>query len=335
MSMRDHATPHSARKSFSPGAVLGRLWGLTGHSPAWPLFIILVVFFAFQSPIFLNPYNINIILSQTVLVGLLAIGLTPLTISGNIDFSVGAIAALGTCLAVVLHGAVGFVPAILSTLAACMAVGVLNGLIVEKLGLPSIIVTIAMGSALSGATFIIFGPSTRIAPDSSFLDLGYLKFGGLNFSVYLFLALAIALGLMLRFTVHGVHTYAVGGNRQAARDAGVDVEAHVIGNFALSGFMAGVCGLLLVTQLGAGSPTFANDYELWAVIAVVLGGTRLAGGAGTIIGTVLAACSLTILRNGMNLMQIDVRYFLIILGLSLIIALILDRLRTGEPDVAE
>jgi ribose transport system permease protein len=90
-----------------------------------------------------------------------------------------------------------------------------------------------------------------------------------------------------------------------------------------------------VTSLGAGSATLAKDYELWAIIAVVLGGTRLRGGAGTISGTIAAALSLTVLRNGMNLMKIDVRWFLITLGSALIVALILDRLRSGEPETAE
>jgi ribose transport system permease protein len=99
--------------------------------------------------------------------------------------------------------------------------------------------------------------------------------------------------------------------------------------------MAGACGLLLVASLGAGSAILAKDYELWAIISVVLGGTALAGGAGTVSGTVAAALSLTALRNGMNLLKIDARWFLIVLGLSLIVALVLDRLRTGEPEAAE
>ncbi|MEQ1901240.1 MAG: ABC transporter permease [Devosia sp.] len=314
---------------------LGAVWKATGRSPAWPLLTLLVVFFAFQSPFFLSPFNISVILGQTVLVGMLAIGLTPLAISGNIDLSVGAIAALGTCLTVAVQPFVGPVGAVAVTLACSTLCGVINGLIVERLKLNSIIVTIAVGTALHGATYLLFGVTTKVAPDTSFVDFGSLKLLGLSSSVIIFLLLAIATSLMLRFTVHGVHTYAIGGHRQAALDAGVNVERHVLINFAYSGLFAGLCGVLLVASLGAGSPTYAKDYELWAIIAVVLGGTRLAGGAGTVAGTVAAALSLTVLRNGMTLMKIDVRWFLIALGLSLIVALILDRLRSGEPDVAE
>lgn len=323
-----HAVPSLRR-------IASAIWNATGRSPAWPLLAMLVVFFAFQNPVFLTPFNISVILGQTVLVGTLAIGLTPLAISGNIDLSVGAIAALGTCVAVLAQRYLGFPGSIVATLAVCTLCGVANGLIVERLKLNSIIVTIATGTALHGATYLIFSPNTIVAPDTSFVDLGFLKFAGLGFGVILFIALAVVTSLMLRFTVHGVHTYAIGGHRQAALDAGVNVERHVLANFAYSGLFAGVCGVLLVASMGAGSPTFARDYELWAIIAVVLGGTRLAGGAGTVAGTVVAALSLTVLRNGMNLMKIDVRWFLIALGLSLIVALILDRLRSGEPDTAE
>jgi ribose transport system permease protein len=334
------AVPHDTdapTASATPGwrRLAVTIWSATGRSPAWPLLIVLSIFFATQSPIFLTPFNIGVILGQTVLIGVLAVGLTPLAISGNIDLSVGSIAALSTCLAVVVNGVAGFVPSIVATLVVATLLGLVNGLIVEKLKLNSIIVTIAMGTALQGAAFMIFGSATMVAKGNAWMDLGFLKIGGVSFSVVLFLALAILVAAMLRFTVHGVHTFAIGGNRQAALDAGVNVERHVLANFCLSGFMAGVCGILLVASLGAGSAILANDYELWAIIAVVLGGTALAGGSGTVAGTIAAALSLTVIRNGMGLMKIDVRWFLIVLGSALIVALVLDRLRSGEPERAE
>lgn len=321
--------------SFSPRRLALGVWNATSNSAAWPLLVILCVFFASQSSLFLDPININIILGQTVLIGILAVGLTPLAISGNIDLSVGAIAALSTCVAVTVSAKIGFVPSLVVTLGFAVLLGLINGLIVEKLSLNSIIVTLAMGTALRGIAFIVFGSNTMVAKVPQYADLGYLKIGGVSFSVILFLALSVVIAAMLRFTVHGINTFAIGGYRQAALDAGINVERHVLMNFCLSGFMAGVCGILLVASLGAGSAILAKDYELWAIIAVVLGGTRLLGGAGTISGTIAAALSLTVLRNGMNLMKIDVRWFLITLGSALIVALILDRLRSGEPETAE
>jgi ribose transport system permease protein len=216
-----------------------------------------------------------------------------------------------------------------------MAIGVVNGLIVEKLGLNSIIVTLAMANGLRGLGFLLFGETTVSAPDTTLVDIGSIKFGRIGFDVIIFFAFAVTVSWLLRSTIHGVHTYAIGGNRRAALDAGVSVSAHVLGNFALSGAAAGLCGLMLVAALGSGSATYGRDYELWAIIAVVLGGTRLAGGRGFVLGTVAAALSLAVLRNGVNLMRIEVRYVLIILGGVLIAALALDRLRSKEPEVAE
>jgi ribose transport system permease protein len=335
MSVTPQPVPETSAGMQAARRALTGIWHATSNSAAWPLLVILSIFFAFQSPIFLDPFNINIILSQTVLIGVLAVGLTPLAISGNIDLSVGAIAALSTCVAVLVQDQAGFVPSIIAALAVATLLGLVNGLIVEKLGLNSIIVTLATGTALHGIAFIVFGANTIIAKGTQYADLGYLKIGGVSLIVIVFLAFAIVIAAMLRFTVHGINTFAIGGHRQAALDAGINVERHVLANFCLSGFAAGICGILLVSSLGAGSATFAKDYELWAIIAVVLGGTRLRGGAGTISGTIAAALSLTVLRNGMNLMKIDARWFLIALGAALILALILDRLRSGEPETAE
>jgi len=324
-----YISPGSARK------VVQDAIGFLGRSPALPLLIVLVVFFAIGSPRFLTPLNISSVLNQAVLVGILAIGLTPLVISGNIDLSVGAIAGFGACLLVFLESAIGLWPGILVTLIACVAIGLANGLVVEELGLNSIIVTLAVATGLRGLTFLVFGTQTVMAPDMTLLDIAGTRFLGMDMSVITFAIVAILFALMLHVTVHGVNTFAIGGNRRAALDAGVNVTRHVLANFALSGAMAGLVGIIMVAQLGAASPVYGRDYELWATIAVVLGGTALAGGRGTILGTVVADLSLTVLRNGLNLMKIEVRYVLIILGVVLIAALVLDRLRSGEPEVAE
>jgi ribose transport system permease protein len=324
-----------SRRTWSAGNAVRAVWNSTGQSPAWPLLIALIVFFAFGSPKFLTWFNTWSVLSQTTLVGVLAVGLTPLVISGNVDLSVGALAGFSTCLIVYFQGMIGLVPAVLLTLVAATGIGFFNGLIVEKLGLNSIIVTLAVMNGLRGLGFLLFGEQTVLAPDTTLVDIGSIKFGRIGFDVIIFFVFAAAVAWMLRSTIHGVHTYAIGGNRRAALDAGVNVSAHVLGNFALSGAAAGLCGLMMVATLGSGAATYGRDYELWAIIAVVLGGTRLAGGRGFVLGTVAAALSLAVLRNGVNLMRIEVRYVLIILGGVLIGALALDRLRSKEPEVAE
>lgn len=321
-----HALANAARQAIA----------FFGRSPAWPLLIALIIVFAIGSPRFLTPFNISSVLNQAVLIGVLGIGLTPLVISGNIDLSVGAIASFGACLLVFLEGTpFGLAGALVLTLLACTGIGLVNGLVVERLGLNSIIVTLAVSTGLRGLTFLVFGTQTVMAPDTTLLDFSGIKVLGMDTSVITFFIVGILFALMLRFTVHGVNTFAIGGNRRAALDAGVNVTRHVLTNFALSGAMAGLVGIIMVAQLGAASPVYGKDYELWATIAVVLGGTALAGGRGTILGTIVADLALTVLRNGLNLMKIEVRYVLIILGVVLIAALVLDRLRSKEPEVAE
>jgi ribose transport system permease protein len=317
------------------GSVMPNLIAFFARSPAWPLLITLVIVFALGSPRFLTLFNISSVLTQSVLVGILGIGLTPLVISGNIDLSVGANAGFAACLLVFLEGHVGLWAGVGVSLVVSLAIGLFNGLIVEELGLNAIIVTLALGTGLRGLTFLTFGTQTVLAADTTLLDIAGLKLFGLNISVIVFFLLGILFALMLRFTVHGVNTFAIGGNRRAALDAGVNVTGHVLANFALSGVTAGLVGVIMVAQLGAASPVYGKDYELWATIAVVLGGTAFSGGRGTILGTMVADLSLTVLRNGLNLMKIEVRYVLLILGVVLIASLVLDRLRSGEPEHAE
>jgi ribose transport system permease protein len=305
------------------------------RSPAWPLLITLIIVFALGSPRFLTLFNISSVLTQSVLIGILGIGLTPLVISGNIDLSVGANAGFTACLLVFLEGHVGLWAGVGVSLVVSLAIGLLNGLIVEELGLNAIIVTLALSTGLRGLTFLTFGTQTALASDTTLLDIAGLKVFGLDISVIVLFFLGILFALMLRFTVHGVNTFAIGGNRCAALDAGVNVTSHVLANFALSGVTAGLVGVIMVAQLGAASPVYGKDYELWATIAVVLGGTAFSGGRGTILGTMVADLSLTVLRNGLNLMKIEVRYVLLILGMVLIAAVVLDRLRSGEPEHAE
>jgi ribose transport system permease protein len=335
MTSSAHITSAPARSGGSAAGIVRTIWNATGQSPAWPLLVLLIVFFAIGSPRFPTWFNTWSVLSQTTLVGVLAVGLTPLVISGNVDLSVGALAGFATCLIVYLQAVAGLVPAVVLTLAAATGIGLLNGIIVERLGLNSIIVTLATMNGVRGLGFLLFGERTVSAPDTTLVDIGSIKFGRIGFDVIIFFGFAAAVAWMLRATVHGVHTYSIGGNRRAALDAGVRVTAHVLGNFALSGAAAGLCGVMLVAALGSGAATYGRDYELWAIIAVVLGGTRLAGGRGFVLGTVAAALSLAVLRNGVNLMRIEVRYVLIILGAVLVAALALDRLRSGEPEVSE
>lgn len=296
---------------------------IRGNS-VWLLAIAFAIFFSLQSAFFLTPFNISNVLTQCVFVGLLAIGMTPVVISGNIDLSVGAVVGLTACIVVALQP-YGLGVAVLAALAAGLLVGLVNGLIVEKMGISSFIVTLAMMSGIRGLTFLAIGDISLSSTDDRLNTFAMLAIGPISIVVVLFAALAAIVGVVLRFTSHGRNTYAIGGNRSAAVDAGIAVSRHVIVNFALCGLMAATCGIAMAANLGAAAPSFGRDYELLAITAVVLGGTRLQGGKGGVAGTLGAVLALAILRNGLNLLRVSPFYIPVVVGLVLIMALVLDR----------
>lgn len=290
----------------------------------WIIAVALFVLFSVAAEGFLSAFNMTSILSEGVLVGFLAVGLTPVIISGNIDLSVGSVLGLAACLAVGLQP-YGLWPAILVSLGAGAAVGLVNGLLVEKAGINSFIVTLATMIGVRGLTFFYTGDQSVSAVDPRFMELGYLAVGPIPARVLLLAAIALLLAWMLRATSHGRYTYAIGGNRTAAVDAGIPVSRHVVANMVVCGVIAALCGVAMASELGAALPSYGREYELWAITAVVLGGTRLRGGVGGIAGTVGAVLALTILRNGMNLVQVPSFYIPIVMGLALITALVADR----------
>ena len=140
-----------------------------------------------------------------------------------------------------------------------------------------------------------------------------------------FISFTLLMHFVLSQTVHGRNTYAVGGNREAATSAGIRVGPHMVLNFVIVGFFAALAGITMSTQMGASTPNMGRDFELWTITAVVLGGTRLTGGAGSIIGTLGGVIAIGILRNGMNLMQVPSFYVLVIMGSILITVLFIDK----------
>lgn len=305
------------------------------RNPVWILAAGLFVFFAVSSSHFMTMYNLSNVLFQSALIGLLAVGLTPVIISGNIDLSVGAVVGLAACLVVGLQELLGLEFAIFAALGSGLLLGWLQGMAVERLGVSSFIITLAGMIGIRGLAFLFAGDTSLSAIDERLYDLGALKIGPVSLIPLLFLLAVVLFQWMLRRTVHGRNTYAIGGSRTASIDAGIPVSRHVVANFALCGFMAGLCGVAMAANLGAATPSYGRDYELWAIIAVVLGGTRLRGGTGDIIWTFAAVFALAILRNGLNMLHVPPFYIPGIMGLALIAALVLDKQVNRQNKAAE
>ena len=313
------------------------------RNPIWAFVAIIFVFFSLASEHFFDFSNFQNILVQTSTIGLIALGMTMVMINGNIDLSVGAVVALSASLAVDIQGWPLFaewgdwnlLPAVGAALLAGILLGAVNGLIVWKTGVDAFIVTLGAMLGVRGLVFIYTEEQSFFAGNFAYSDFGSSAIGPLPTLALLFLVCALVMHVVLSRTVHGRNSYAVGGNREAAVNAGIRVGPHMVVNFVIVGFFAALAGVTLSTQMGASTPNLGRDYELWTITAVVLGGTKLTGGAGNIVGTFGGVLAIGILRNGMNLMQVPAFYVLLILGLILIAVLLLDKQvnRKGEEEL--
>jgi ribose transport system permease protein len=305
------------------------------HNPIWGFIVIIFVFFSFMSEHFFALGNFQNILVQTSFIGMIALGMTLVMINGNIDLSVGATMALAASLSVGLQEHIGMLPAVGVGLGAGILLGALNGFIVWKTGVDAFIVTLGAMLGIRGLVFVYTQEQSFFSMNFSYSDFGASSIVGLPTLAAIFLVSTVVVHILLSRTVHGSNTYAVGDNREAAVNAGIKVGPHMVINFILVGFFAAVSGVMLSTQMGASTPNLGMQYELWTITAVVLGGTKLTGGAGSIVGTFGGVLAIGMLRNGMNLMQVPAFYVLVILGSILIAVLFLDKQlnRKGEEEL--
>lgn len=307
--------------------------GWLARHPIWGFIVLIFAFFSFTNEYFFDLQNLENILVQSSTIGLIALGMTLVMINGNIDLSVGAVVALAASLVVDIQswgafadwGNWALLPAVVAALGAGALLGALNGFIVWKTGVDAFIVTLGAMIGVRGLVFVYTKEESFYAMNFAFSDFGASSLGPLPTLAVLFLLFTLATHFLLTRTVHGRNTYAVGGNREAAVNAGIRVGPHMLVNFIIVGFFAALAGVTLSSQMGAATPNLGRDYELWVITAVVLGGTKLTGGAGSIVGTLGGVLAIGILRNGMNLMQVPAFYVLVILGVILIAVLVLDR----------
>mgnify|MGYP001807435829 CR=1 FL=1 len=286
----------------------------------------LAIFFATQSPFYLTPNNLLNILVSASVIGIIAAPGTLLLVS------VGSGAAF---LGVVMAWATaqwGVPTGVLLAIVAGLLIGIVNGFAVTVLGINALITTLAMLAILRGLGQVLAGGQTLLLP--GFNDLGNARpFLNIPVPVLVFAAVVIVTALVMKFTVFGRSMYAIGANPVAARLAGIRTQTAIFGGFLLSGAAVVIGGLILVSQLGAASPNAASGLELSVVTAVILGGASLAGGRGTIVGTLLGVLILGTLNNGLTLMNINSFWQDVARGVLLLAAVGFDQLRlrlTGD-----
>lgn len=303
------------------------------------LVVVAVAIFAinsFASPYFLDPYSLSDLTFNFTEKGLIAFAMALLIISGEIDLSVAAIIALAsTMMGMAVQAGAGTPVLVLIGIVVGLGCGAFNGLLVTRLGLPSIVVTIGTMSLFRGIAFIILGDQAyKGYPESfAFFGQGYVWWV-VSFELVLFLIAAIIYWLVLHRTSFGRRVFAIGNNPVAAQFSGVRVGRIKFILFCLTGLMSGIASVLITSRLGSTRPSIAQGYELEVITMVVLGGVSILGGAGSILGVVLAAFIMGLVTFGLGLLNVPGIVMSIFIGLLLIIVIALPivwrRLRGGR-----
>ena len=324
--------------SDRPGLLAGiRSSGAYHKLLAFSGLIVLLIVFSLASPNFLQTANVLAILQATSVNGVLAIAATIVIITGGIDLSVGTLMTFCAVITGVLLTNLGLpLPVgVVGAILAGTASGLISGTIIAKLKVPPFIATLGMMLILKGLSLVISGTKpiyfnntpgfTQIAQGS--LIGSVIPALPVPNGVLILFLVAIVISFVLSKTALGRYTFALGSNEEAVRLSGVNVDRWKIGVYALSGSVVGIAGLLIASRLNSAQPALGQGYELDAIAAVVIGGTSLSGGRGTVLGTLIGALIISVLANGLRILSVAQEWQTVVTGLIIILAVFADILR--------
>ena len=319
------------------GGVVAAIRRQAEQSLAFASLVLIFVFFSFANSAFYSWSNISGILLSTAVTGMLAIGTTFVIITGGIDLSVGT----GTTLTAVMTAyflsdlKMPFAVGIVVGLTSGALMGAINGLLITLLKLPPFIATLAMMLIAKGLALVISGVAPIYTDSVSGWDqiaLGHLIPNLPNAVLILFVSAFLA-SIVLNRTIVGRYTYAIGSNEEATKLSGVNVNKWIVIIYSIGGLFTGMAGILLTSRLNSAQPALGAGYELEAIAAVIIGGTSLLGGKGTILGTVIGSLIMAVLINGLRIMAIQQEWQTVVVGIVIIIAVYTDSLRRRRDRV--
>jgi inositol transport system permease protein len=321
-------------RSFDALQVLGRFAPLI-------FLLVLMLVFALLEPRFLQPLNLFNVMRQISITGLIAIGMTFVILTAGIDLSVGSLLALaGLVAAAVAKGGLanrftvgavqeatggGWFLAMLAALVVGLLGGLIQGTAITRLKVPPFVVTLGGLSAFRGAALLFAGGGPVSGFDEAYRWWGQGKIGAVPVPVIVFLLFALLAHVVLRYTRYGRHVYAVGGNPEAARLSGLDVRRITLSVYVIIGFFAGLAGFVLSARLNSAEAVAGIGYELTVIASVVIGGTSLFGGVGSVFGTVIGSILIGVLINGLVLMNVSSYIQQIIIGVIIVFAVAFDQ----------
>lgn len=320
-------------ESVTPSGLLARLrarnFRLTTGLTLFVIFVAMCILFSLLSPYFLTVANLVNITKTLPIVGIVAVGETMVLIAGGVDLSVGSVAALSGVVTGLLweKGGLPIGLAAMAGLACAALVGLINGVLVTRFRINALITTLATFSIVRGLAFVLTNAQMNQLTDPGFQWLGRGDVAGVPVPFIIMVILYVLFTLILRYTPFGRDLYAIGGNPAASRLAGIPARKYVLVVFVLSGLLAGVGGLVQSAQLAASTPELATGLEFTVIAAVVLGGTSLAGGKGTLIGSLIGVFILRTLDNGLILANVSSYFQQVARGAVLILAVGFDQIR--------
>lgn len=291
--------------------------------------ILLSTALSFLSPHFLTAPNILNVLRQVSIIAIISVGMTYVIITGGIDLSVGSVLAISSVvMAVLMKAGIDMYLAMVVAIATGALCGLVSGLfITTRIKMPPFIATLAMMSIARGASLVITGgiPIYGLTGDFAFIGMGY--WFGLPVPVIIMFAIILFGHLDLSFTRIGIYYFAIGGNEEAARLAGIDIGIGKLRAYILSGVTAAIAGIVLASRLTAVEPTAGLGYELDAIAAAVIGGVSLSGGEGSLLGTAIGALIMGVLRNGLNLLNVSTYWQQVMIGLVIALTVSLTMIK--------
>ncbi|MBI6872923.1 ribose ABC transporter permease [Clostridium aciditolerans] len=288
--------------------------------------IILCVVISIITPRFLTVTNVLNVFTQVSVNAIIAVGMCFVILTGGIDLSVGSTLAItGAIAATLVKSNTNTFVTIIAVLIIGALIGLFNGILVSKGKIQAFIVTLATMTVFRGVTYVYTKGTPISGLSSDFTVIGNGKLAGIPLPVILILLVVLAAWYVLNQTRYGRYVYAVGGNEDSARLSGINTDKIKALVYVICGATAALSGIVVTSRIGSASPNAGSGFELDAIAAVVLGGTSLSGGEGSVIGTIIGAMIIGVLNNGLNLMNVSPFYQLIVKGFVIILAVILDK----------
>lgn len=301
-----------------------RLSGAASRYALPSVFMLLLVVLLITTPEFRNWNNIANILQQNAMIGIVACGMLVMIVTGGFDLSVGAVGAMTSVATAWLVGQTSPVIGIAGALLLAVVIGLVNGIAIAKIGINPFVATLGTQVLVTGILYVVTSAAPVYGLPPEFAVFGQSRVGGVPTVALIFLGVIVLTWAMLRFTRFGHYLYAVGGNRQAARLAGVNADRILLLAYTFGALCAGIAGLVLVTQTGIGQPNSATTWPLSAIAAVVVGGVPLAGGIGRVSSAVLGTLLLGVVANALNLLGVSSYWQPAVTGVVILVAVGID-----------